>query len=93
MPDLYSIVAIGLAAMALALGAGIFGVAGLIAVVAALLAASALWGFVRARRVVSSTLRDPRFERTEEIFLDHRTGKVMRVYADPRTGERRYLRD
>jgi hypothetical protein len=30
------------------------------------------------------------FERTEERFVDPTTSRVMRVYVDPRTGERRY---
>jgi hypothetical protein len=33
---------------------------------------------------------DPRFRPTEEVFLDPSTGRRMRVYADSRTGERRY---
>jgi hypothetical protein len=30
------------------------------------------------------------FRRTEETFLDPTTRRVMRVYVDPSTGERRY---
>ncbi len=33
---------------------------------------------------------DPRFRRTDEVFLDPSTGRRMRVHADPTTGERRY---
>jgi hypothetical protein len=33
---------------------------------------------------------DPRFRRTDEVFLDPTTGRRMRVHADPNTGERRY---
>jgi hypothetical protein len=36
-------------------------------------------------------LRDPRFAPTSEVFTDPTTNAVMRVYLDPRTGERRYL--
>jgi hypothetical protein len=93
MPDFYSIIAVGLGIMALAVGVGVLGVFGLLGAVVVLLVASTLWGLVRSRRSTLLTRRDPRFERTDEIFLDHRSGKVMRVYADPRTGERRYLRD
>jgi hypothetical protein len=32
-----------------------------------------------------------RFERTTERFIDPTTGQAMRVFVDPRTGERRYL--
>ena len=31
------------------------------------------------------------FQRTEEVFLDPTSQRRMRVYADPRTGERRYV--
>jgi hypothetical protein len=34
---------------------------------------------------------EPRFQRTEETFLDPTTRHVMRVHIDPRTGERRYV--
>lgn len=34
---------------------------------------------------------EPRFRRTEEVFVDPTTGRQMRVFADPNTGERRYV--
>jgi len=34
---------------------------------------------------------EPRFRRTDERFVDPTSGHTMRVYVDPRTGERRYL--
>lgn len=34
---------------------------------------------------------EPRFRPTDERFVDPTTGVPMRVYADPRTGERRYV--
>lgn len=34
---------------------------------------------------------EPRFRATPEVFRDPTTGRLMRVYIDPRTGERRYL--
>jgi len=34
---------------------------------------------------------EPRFRRTEEVFVDPTTGRRMRVFADPNTGERRYV--
>ena len=34
---------------------------------------------------------EPRFRRTEEIFVDPTTGVRMRVMVDPGTGERRYV--
>ena len=36
---------------------------------------------------------DGRFQATEERFLDPTTRQPMRVWIDPRTGERRYRRD
>lgn len=33
---------------------------------------------------------DPRFQPTDEVFVDPTTGHKMRVLVDPRTGERRY---
>jgi hypothetical protein len=93
MPDIYSIIALTLAGLALAVGVGVLGAAGLLAVVVALLIASALRGIIVARRMALRTRRDPRFQPTDEVFLDHHSGRVMRVYADPKTGERRYLKD
>ena len=34
---------------------------------------------------------EPRFRRTEEVFIDPTTARTMRVFADPSTGERRYV--
>jgi hypothetical protein len=34
---------------------------------------------------------DPRFRRTTESFVDPTSGHEMRVFVDPRTGERRYV--
>jgi hypothetical protein len=34
---------------------------------------------------------EPRFRPTDERFLDPTTGVQMRVFVDPRTGERRYV--
>jgi hypothetical protein len=34
---------------------------------------------------------EPRFRRTDEVFVDPTTGVTMRVYIDAGTGERRYL--
>jgi hypothetical protein len=33
---------------------------------------------------------EPRFAATAELFVDPTSGCLMRVYVDPRTGERRY---
>jgi hypothetical protein len=34
---------------------------------------------------------DPRFQPTEERFVDPTTGVPIRVYVDPATGDRRYV--
>lgn len=34
---------------------------------------------------------EPRFRPTDEVFVDPTTHRRMRVYADSRTGERRYV--
>jgi hypothetical protein len=33
---------------------------------------------------------EPRFRRTDEVFVDPTSGSRMRVYLDPATGDRRY---
>ena len=34
---------------------------------------------------------EPRFTRTDEVFVDPTTNVTMRVYIDAKTGERRYI--
>lgn len=34
---------------------------------------------------------EPRFQPTDELFVDPTTSHLMRVHVDPRTGERRYV--
>ncbi len=34
---------------------------------------------------------EPRFERTDEVFIDPTSGLRMRVFLDPRSGDRRYV--
>jgi hypothetical protein len=38
-----------------------------------------------------TTAVEPRFRRTDEVFVDPTTQRTMRVLVDPRTGERRYV--
>jgi len=47
---------------------------------------------VRYKRL-SASVTDPRFKPTPERFRDPTSGEVVRVYADPATGERLYVRD
>ena len=37
------------------------------------------------------TRLDPRFRRSDEVFVDPTSGHRMRVWLDPASGERRYL--
>ena len=37
------------------------------------------------------TRLDPRFQRSDEVFVDPTSGHRMRVWLDPTSGERRYL--
>ena len=94
MPDVYTWIALAIAALAFALGIQVLGVTGgFILIVAALLTvtlAAAVVG-TRARRRLAR--RDPRFQRTDEVFHDPATGRVTRVHLDPATGERRYWDD
>ena len=39
----------------------------------------------------AGTRLEPRFRRSDEVFSDPTSGKRMRVWVDPATGERRYL--
>jgi hypothetical protein len=39
----------------------------------------------------SGTQLESRFKRSDEVFADPTTGRRMRVWVDPATGERRYL--
>jgi hypothetical protein len=91
MPDINSLLTLALAGLAVVVGAGMLGIGGLVVVVFLLLVASILRGSLATRRMVAKTLRDPRFQPTDEVFLDHRSGRVLRVYTDPETGERRYV--
>ena len=47
---------------------------------------------VRYKRL-NASVTDPRFKATPERFRDPTSGEVVRVYADPATGERLYVRD
>lgn len=94
MPDVYSWIALAVAALAFVLGIQVLGVAGgfvLIVVVLGTLTAAAALAGGRARRRLAR--RDPRFRPTDEVFHDPATGEVTRVHVDPETGERRYWKD
>jgi hypothetical protein len=94
MPDVYTMFAWAVAALALVLGAQVFGLVGLLVIVVVGFVLITLWGAAAGRRAAASLARrEARFQRTEEVFRDARSGEVTRVYVDPATGERRYWRD
>lgn len=39
----------------------------------------------------AGTRLDPRFRRSDEVFIDPTSGHRIRVWADPSSGERRYV--
>jgi Flp pilus assembly protein TadB len=94
MPDVYSWIALAVAATAFVLGIQVLGMTGglvLIMVVLGSLAAVATLAGNRTRRRFAR--REPRFQRTDEVFHDPSGGAVTRVHVDPNTGERRYWAD
>jgi hypothetical protein len=51
----------------------------------------AVWGFIFwDRRYRGAQGPAERFQATEETFRDPTTGKMMRVFFNPETGERQY---
>ena len=94
MPDVYSWIAVAVAVLAFVVGIQVFGVVGgFVLIVVALLAMTAAAAFVGARARRRLARRDPRFQRTDEVFHDPSSGRVTRVHVDPGSGERRYWRD
>ena len=94
MPDVYSWIAVAVAALAFVVGIQVFGVVGgFVLIVVALLALTAAAAFVGARARRRLARRDPRFLQTDEVFHDPSTRRVTRVHVDPTSGERRYWRD
>lgn len=93
----------GIATAAVGRGGDLFGALFLF-VPGVLLVAAALLERMRYRSLAAESSGDgtgpgggeraapePRFRPTEERFVDPTTGTSMRVYLDPRTGERRYV--
>jgi hypothetical protein len=94
MPDVYTWIALAVSATAFVLGLQMLGMtAGLVLIVVVLgsLAAAATMAGNRARRRLAR--REPRFQRTDEVFHDPSSGAFTRVHVDPNTGERRYWED
>ncbi|HEY5487684.1 MAG TPA: hypothetical protein VIK06_08560 [Candidatus Limnocylindrales bacterium] len=91
MPDVYTWIAWAVAALALVAGSQLLGVTGLLALLLLALLALTTLGFVSAQRARQADgRRNPRFEPTDEIFRAPGGDEVVRVYVDPKTGERRY---
>jgi hypothetical protein len=60
-------------------------------VIAAVVIAFAVVGyFIWDRGYRGSKDKDEALQPTAEVFKDPTTGKLMRVYEDPRTGQRQY---
>jgi hypothetical protein len=80
------------------LTAGVVGIVldGMPALPLALLPAALLIGLL-CERYLYKPLQDvppaDGWERTEERFVDPKTGRLVSVYYNPRTGERRYVAD
>jgi hypothetical protein len=91
MPDVYTWIAWAVAGLAFVLGIQVLGVAGLFLVIVVGLVGLTAVGFAAGQRARRRHARpDPRFQPTQEVFRDPRSGRSMRVYVDERTGERRY---
>lgn len=52
---------------------------------------AAVVGYVGMRRPGESAGTADRWDRTDEVFRDPSTGRVMRVWLDPVDGTRRYV--
>jgi hypothetical protein len=91
MPDVYTTIAWAVAALAFVAGTQVLGAAAMLTLLLLALVALTSYGFVSGRRArgrndhVSS-----RFEPTDEVFRNPGDQEVVRVHADPKTGERRY---
>ena len=59
---------------------------------AGLLLAGTVFERVRYKRLATAA-PESRFRRTAERFFDTETGAPVTVWADPATGERKYVRD
>ena len=83
---------VAIAFVAIALAATIVAPANLVLLVVALLFA---FGCLFERRYHAGRAGrspDARFRPTDERFIDPETGQAMIVWADPATGERRYVK-
>ena len=93
-PDVYSWLTWALAGLGFVLGLQILGVSGLFTALVLVLLVVTGAAYLAGRRARNTLTRpDPRFKPTGEVFLDHSSGKVMRVHVDLATGERRYWKD
>jgi uncharacterized membrane protein YdfJ with MMPL/SSD domain len=94
MPDVYTWIALAVAATAFVLGIQVLGITGGVAVIVVVLgsltAITALAGSRTRRRLAR---REPRFRPTDEVFHHPASGAVTRVHVDSNTRERRYWED
>ena len=82
------------ALMALVIGAHVLGSVGLLAILAACVAALIYSGMAsRARTARHAAPREEGLLATDELFRDPASGQLVRVHVDPRTGRRIYRAD
>ncbi len=94
MPDIFSVIAWAIALLALLVGAQVFGLVGLLAILVACVLILGLTGIASSRRRLRHRRQpDARFVATDEVFRDPASGELMRVHVNQATGERRYWRD
>ncbi|HET9728023.1 MAG TPA: hypothetical protein VFR41_01305 [Acidimicrobiia bacterium] len=48
-------------------------------------------GYARLRRHGESAVAHPSWQRTDEVFRDPSSGRIMRVWLDPIDGTRHYV--
>jgi hypothetical protein len=66
---------------------------GVVLVIVALLLLGFLIASFFVRRHGESDRPRPGWQRTDEVFRDPSTGRLMRVWTDPRNGDRHYVPD
>jgi membrane protein implicated in regulation of membrane protease activity len=84
-----ALVALGLGALAVAMGVASLWV---LIVWAAILALALAVERFRYKALQTGS-PGPGWQRTSERFVDDETGKIVTVWLDPRTGERQYVKD
>ncbi len=63
----------------------------IVLIVVVVLAAIAIVGWLQLRRHGETDRADPSWQRSDEVFRDPSTGRLMRVWYDPADGSRHYV--